>query len=286
MLSDQLLQMSVNGLMIGLVYALIALGLTLVFGVMRIVNFAHGELYMLGAFAIYQIYGVWHVNFLVALLITAILLGFAGVLIEKVLLSRLQTEFLASFIVTLGLASFLQAVVLLIFGLAEQGVPAVLPGVVRIGGVSLSLERLVLIPVSLVLIAGTMLFVHRSRAGRAMRAVSMDQDAAALYGVDIGRTRAICMALGAGLAGVAGALVAPLFTVNPHMGGEPLLKGFIIIVVGGMGSIHGALLAGILLGLVEAFGTTLWGAPAAYIASFLVLIGFLLFRPNGLFGKA
>ena len=277
--------MTINGLMLGLVYSLIALGLTLVFGVMRIVNFAHGELYMLGAFITYYLYGEWKLNFVLTLLIAVLAMGVLGIIIERVFLKNLRAEFMASFIVTLGLATFLQSAALLAFGLSEKGVPAVLPGVVRFAGVSLSLERLMLIPVSLALIIAVSLYVQKTRAGRAMQAVSSDPEAAALYGVNIARTSSLCMAVGCALAGAAGALIAPVFSVNPHMGEDPLFKGFIIIVVGGLGSIPGALLAGIMLGCLEAFGTTLFGAPIAYIMSFLVLIGFLLFRPRGFFGK-
>lgn len=285
MTSQQILQMTINGLMLGLVYSLIALGLTLVFGVMRIVNFAHGELYMLGGFITYYLYGEWKLNFALTLLISVVAMGVLGVIIERLFLRRLRSEFMASFIVTLGLATFMQSAALLAFGLTEKGVPTVLPGVARFAGVSLSLERLMLIPISLALIIAASLFVQKTRAGRAMQAVSSDPEAAALYGVNIAKTSSLCMAIGCALAGAAGTLVAPIFSVNPFMGEDPLFKGFIIIVVGGLGSIQGALLAGILLGCLEAFGTTLFGAPIAYIMSFLVLIGFLLFRPRGFFGR-
>jgi branched-chain amino acid transport system permease protein len=147
------------------------------------------------------------------------------------------------------------------------------------------MERLALIPISLSLIVGLNLYVLKTRAGRAMRAASSDPDAAALYGVNIVQVRSTCMAIGCALAGIAGALMAPVFSINPYMGEDPLFKGFIIIVVGGLGSIQGALLAGIMLGCLEAFGTMIFGAPVAYITSFLVLIGFLLFRPRGFFGR-
>jgi branched-chain amino acid transport system permease protein len=283
--SQQILQMAINGLMLGLVYSLIALGLTLVFGVMRIVNFAHGELYMLGGFITYYLYGEWKLNFALTLIVSVFAMALLGVIIERLFLSRLRAEFMASFIVTLGVATFLQSAALLAFGLTEKGVPTVISGVARFAGVSLSLERLMLIPVSLVLIIATALFVQKTRAGRAMQAVSSDPEAAALYGVNIARTSSLCMAIGCALAGAAGTLVAPIFSVNPFMGEDPLFKGFIIIVVGGLGSIQGALLAGIMLGCLEAFGTTMFGAPIAYIMSFLVLIGFLLFRPRGFFGR-
>ncbi len=285
MTSQQILQMAINGLMLGLVYSLIALGLTLVFGVMRIVNFAHGELYMLGGFITYYLYGEWKLNFALTLIVSVFAMALLGVIIERLFLSRLRAEFMASFIVTLGVATFLQSAALLAFGLTEKGVPTVISGVARFAGVSLSLERLMLIPVSLVLIIATALFVQKTRAGRAMQAVSSDPEAAALYGVNIARTSSLCMAIGCALAGAAGTLVAPIFSVNPFMGEDPLFKGFIIIVVGGLGSIQGALLAGIMLGCLEAFGTTMFGAPIAYIMSFLVLIGFLLFRPRGFFGR-
>jgi branched-chain amino acid transport system permease protein len=282
----QVLQMSANGLMMGLVYALVALGLTLVFGVMRVVNFAHGELYMLGAFATYLLYGEWHVPFVLTLLASILLLGLLGIVIERSLLSRLRGQFLQSFIATLGLANLLQSAALLAFGLTEKAVPTVFPGVVRLGGVSLSVERLTLVPISILLILAVSLFVGFTKPGRAMRAVANDPEAAALYGVDTARISALCMALGSALAGAAGALVSPIFSVDPTMGSEPLLKGFIIIVIGGLGSIQGALAAAITLGVLEAFGTTLFGGPAAYIAAFAALIAILLVRPTGFFGRA
>jgi len=283
---ELLIQALLNGFGLAVVYILVALGLTLIFSILEVINFAHGEFYMLGGFAAYYLSAVGGLNYVATLVLAMLLVGLAGVVAERLVFRHLRGKTLNAFIVSLGLLWVLQATAQLSFGVLDKSVPSAVSGIVRLGGVIVSRERLFVILTAVALIVGLYLFLKFTRTGQAMRAVAQDAEAAALQGVNIELTSALGFGIGCALAGAAGALLAPIFAVSPTMGALPVVKAFIIIIVGGMGSLPGAVLGGLLLGAVEGVGTLFMSSAAVNILGFLMVIAILLLRPRGLLGAA
>jgi branched-chain amino acid transport system permease protein len=282
-----LAQGGLNGVMLGLNYALIALGLTLIFGIMGIVNFAHGEMYMLGGYVAYYLFGQFGLNFFATMAGAAVIVGALGVLLEififRPLTIRPKIE-LTSLIAALGLAWVIQMLAVIAFGEQDKKVPSAFSGIINMGGVVITVERLaaILIGVSMVVILSLLLM--RTKTGRAIRAVAQDKEAAALQGVDVSRISALSFGIGCGLASVAGALVAPIFVINPSLGSEVILKAFLVVILGGMGSIPGAMLGGLVLGFIESFGCLFFSVPTVMVLTFILMIVILIVRPQGLLG--
>ncbi|PKQ10753.1 MAG: branched-chain amino acid ABC transporter permease [Alphaproteobacteria bacterium HGW-Alphaproteobacteria-1] len=280
-----LTQAGVNGLVIGTMYALMAIGFTLVFGIMRVVNFAHGEFYMAGSFIAFLTYAQWQLPFAATIVIAILLVGFVGALIEWVLIRPLRADELTGMIATLGISVVLQNSALMFFGASPRPMPEVISGLVRIGPAVFSWSRIFVI-VSAVLVIGVFwLFMQKSRTGRAMRAVAQDREAALIQGIDVERIFPLAFGISVALAAVAGALMAPVFSVSPFVGITPMLKAFIVVILGGLGSIPGAVLGGLLLGMIESFGATMLGAMIADMLQLALVIAILLIRPSGLLGR-
>jgi branched-chain amino acid transport system permease protein len=269
-----------------MVYVLVALGLTLIFSILEIINFAHGEFYMLGGYVTYYVYALFGLHYFATLVLAILTVGVAGVVAERLIFHDLRGKALNAFIVSLGLLWVMQAGAQLAFGVLDKPVPSAFSGVVRLFGLVMSVERVVVTVSAIVLIVALYLFLRFSRPGRAMRAVAQDPDAAALQGVNIDMVSALGFGVGCALAGGAGGLLAPLFAVSPAMGALPVVKAFIIIIVGGMGSLPGAVLGGLLLGGVEGLGALFMGSAAVNILGFVMVIVVLLVRPRGLVGGA
>lgn len=282
------IQCIMNGLMSGMIYILIALGLTLVFGIMHIVNFAHGEMYMLGAFAVWWLAGSIGLNFGLSFVASLAMLFLFGMLLEALLFSRFPGRggLLPSLIICLGLVSILPNVISLIFGPYTTKVPTIIKGSQRIGALFVSNERLVVIGAAAMLLILLTLFIGRTRTGKAMRASEQDPEAAMLQGVSMPQVRLICMGLGCLLAAAAAGLVSPIFAASPWMGGPVIMKSFIIIIIGGMGSIPGAMLGGLILGFFESFGTAFLNPDIVVLLAFVLVMGLLLIKPTGLLGHA
>jgi branched-chain amino acid transport system permease protein len=282
-----LLQGGLNGVMLGLNYALIALGLSLIFGIMGIVNFAHGEMYMLGGYVAYYLVGRFGLNFFVTIVAAVIMVGLLGVFLEKVLfrpLTMRPKEALTSLIAAVGLAWVLQMLAVICFGDLDRNVPSAFKGIIRMGGVVITKERLATIIIGIALIVLLNLFLLRTRMGRAIRAVAQDKEAAALQGVQVGRVSSLSFGVGCALASAAGALMAPIFSINPFLGGEVILKAFLVVILGGMGSIPGAMLGGLVLGFTESFGSLFFTVPTVSVITFILIIIILIVRPQGLLG--
>ncbi len=277
-------QTLVNGLQLGVVFVLIALGLTLVFSIMHIINFAHGEFYMLGGYALFYFFAQFGVNYFVAIVISMLLVGLIAVLIERGVFRPLRDFPLRALVASLALVMLLQGAGLLGFGPEDRGVPAVVTGTLALGGTIFAKERLMVMGIAGLLVVLLYLFLHRMKLGWAMRAVAQEKEAAALQGISVNRTSAIAFGLGCALAAGAGALAAPMFYIHPFMGSMPVMKAFVVIILGGLGSIPGAVAGGLILGLVESFGTTFAGGVVSSMLSFLILILVLIIRPTGLFG--
>jgi branched-chain amino acid transport system permease protein len=281
-----LVQSAVIGVSIGSIYILMALGLTLMFGMMHIINFAHGAVYMLGAFVIYYVFFQGGVPYFAAFVLAMVLLGAFGYLVERSVYRPVKGGIEPTLVALLALTTFLQAAGYPLFGQLDKHVPPVFPGTRSVFGVMISVERLMIIPLAAILVIGLYLFINKTRLGAAMRAIEQDREAAALQGVNVNMVNGLAFAIGFALAAAAGALMAPIFKLDPMMGEQPLLKAFIIIILGGLGSVPGAILGGIMLGLVDSIVATALGAEPAFLLSFVFIILLLLWKPTGLFGHA
>ena len=276
----------IYGLSAGSVYMLIALGLTLLFGMMKVINFAHGAVYMLGAFVVYYFVARLGLPYAVVLILVFIFLALFGLVVERSLYRPLRGSLEAALVMFLGLAILLESTGFLAFGVTLKSVPTVFPGMVNVGFVSISVERIALIPITAVLLLGFYFLLYRTRYGKAMRAISQDTGAAALQGINVHRIRALAFALSFALAGIAGALVAPMGFISPIMGARPLLMSIIIIILGGLGSLRGAIVAALIVGVFESIATIVIGGEMGYLSLFVFILVFLIFRPAGLFGHA
>jgi branched-chain amino acid transport system permease protein len=253
---------------------------------MRILNFAHGDLYMLGAMFTWWALMTTGLPFIPSLLIGIAIVSVIGVLIERVFLRPLGGDVLAGLVMSIGLGLVIQTSTALLGGSDLKRYSFPLQGTLSIGPTNLSMERLM---ITVLGIGGSVVFyllLQRTKLGRAIRAVAQDHDAATLQGINPSTIRTIAMVLGTAIAAMGGALSGSMFGVEPFMGGGPLLFSFIVIVLGGLGSIEGTFLAGLLLGLAESFITIYIGATEAAMAGFIVLYVTLLLRPNGLLGRA
>ena len=279
-----LVQSILNGLAAGWIYVLVALGLTLVFGIMNIVQFAHGEIYMLGAYCSYFLIKLFGFSFWEALPITVIVIGLLGIVLEKLFFRPFRGRFELSIIVAVGLMVLLQTTAVVGFGTDTKSMPGIFPGVLSVSGVTLSWDRLLAIVVGIILVVALFLLIQRTKMGQAMVAVSQDPYAASLQGIDVNRISVIAMVIGCALAAIAGSLMGSIFSTSPFMGTSAITKGIAVIILGGLGSIPGAIAGGLILGLIDGLVPPLLSPTMAGIVGIGVIIIVLLFRPRGLFG--
>ena len=278
----------INGLRTGSIYALIAIGYTMVYGIAKMINFAHGDIIMVGAYALYFSISVLGLPVPIALLITVIICGVLGVMIEKVAYKPLRSAPpLAVLITAIGMSFFLQSASLLIFGSTPIPFQSVIPNVnISIGPVVISSITVVTLIVTAIVMILLTLFVNKTKLGSAMRAVSEDKGAAELMGINVNSTISMTFAIGSALAAVAGVLyICQYQSMKPTLGALPGIKAFVAAVLGGIGSIPGAMIGGILLGLIESVSKAYISTELADAIVFGVLIVVLLFRPSGLLGK-
>jgi len=284
-------QVVVNGLYLGAQYALIALGLTLIFALMNVLNFAHGQLYVLGGFVTYTIYGQLKLPFVVALIAAAVTLAIVGALIERFLFRtviRRSAREESTMLLAAGIAFFLDAVILLVFGEKQRGVPKIIDGVFNWDfRVIMPYDRILVGFLAILSIVAFVLYMQYSKTGRAMRALAQDRVAAQLMGVNVDRYSMIGFALGALLAGVVGGLLVTITGVNSGIGGPISIKAFMMVMIGGAGVISGAIAGGFILGMLESVGLTVLHSygDITYLVIFASLMVFLSIRPQGLMGK-
>jgi branched-chain amino acid transport system permease protein len=280
-----LAQTVVNGLMVGMIYVLMAIGFTMVFGIMRIVNFAHGEFYMVGAFLFAILYGSNELPFVVSVALAVAATALLGLVMERVVFRRFRGNELNGMIASVGVALIIQNSALLIWGPSSRTVPPVVSGVLSIGGIVFPWSRLVVIVGALAAVVALNLLVAHTRIGRAMRAVAQDAEIAQAQGIRVEVIFPMAFVIGVSLAAFAGVLMAPVLSVSPFIGLAPTLKAFVIVVIGGLGSVPGAVAGGLLIGLIESFAGTFVSASLAEILQFLVVIAVVLLRPQGLLGR-
>jgi branched-chain amino acid transport system permease protein len=283
-------QVIANGLYLGAQYALIALGLTLIFGLMNVLNFAHGQMYVLGGFITYFVYGQLGLPFFLAVIASGVTLAIIGALMERYLfrtvIKRSHREE-STMLLAAATAFFFDAVILLVFGEKQRGVPKIVKGVFNNFGVILPYDRIAVGALAAVFIIGFILFMKYSKPGRAMRALAQDRTAAQLMGVEVDRYTMIGFAMGAMLAALAGGLLVAITGVNSGIGGPISIKAFMMIMIGGAGVAGGAIAGGFILGMMESVGLTVLReyGDVTYLVIFAALMVFLAIRPNGLMGK-
>jgi branched-chain amino acid transport system permease protein len=289
-----------NALVIGTLYALMALGLSLIFGVLKLVNFAHGESLMVGGYLYYFLGTSFIVNSLglplpIALIATIPLAYIFGIILEKVFLRSAYVRKMARYdeyviLVTFTLGIFLQNLALPIFGPYNRQAPAIFKGRIRVGELIIAGDRITAAMIAFIVIGILLFFLYRTYLGKGLRAVAQNPGAASIVGMKVSRMRGMAFGIGVSLAGIAGALLGPIFLVNPGMGIPFAVKAFVIVVLGGMGSIIGTIVGAFILAIVESFGSILLPDPSRALAykdayGLLLLVLILLVRPQGLFGE-
>ena len=285
---EQILQQLANGLILGSVYALLALGYTMVYGIIKLINFAHGDIYMIGAFMGYYLINTLHLNFFVALILSMVGTAILGVVIEFLAYRPLRNSTrIAALITAIGVSFLLEYGMVFFVGANTRSFPQVIETVrYTIGPVSISNIQLMIFGISILLMVGLQFIVQKTKMGKAMRAVSVDSDAAQLMGINVNRTISFTFALGSALAGAAGVLIALYYnSLEPLMGMAPGIKSFVAAVLGGIGIIPGAALGGFVIGLLETFATAVELSDFRDAIVYAILIIILLVRPAGILGK-
>jgi branched-chain amino acid transport system permease protein len=279
----------VTGLLRGGLYALMAVGLALVFGVMNICHFAHGEYYVLGAYAAYFAFVTYGLNPIASILIAAVLSFFAGALSDRLffypLRKRSKGEWVMNaFLLTAGLSVVLQSVYRLVFGNRYRGITSYWDASIEIFGMTIALDRVMAFVIALLAIAGMWFFLQRTRIGRAIRAVSQDETGAMLVGINLDRIQTLTFALGSMLAGLGGASLLSLSPAYPNGGNKPLIASWFVVTIAGLGNVEGAVVGGFIVGLFESVSYFYLGQGWQEVASLALLILLLMFKPTGLFG--
>ena len=285
---DQFLQQMVNGISLGSIYALIALGYTMVYGIIKLINFAHGDVYMIGAYIGFAATTYANLGFIPALIISMIACAVLGIVIEKVAYKPLRhSSRIAVLITAIGVSLLLEYVMMFFVGAEVRSYPKVLSDAAyNLGPVRISMQQIYIVATAIALMILLQFIVHKTKTGKAMRAVSVDSDAAQLMGIRVDKTISFTFAIGSAFAGAAGVLVGIYYnSIDPLMGIMPGLKAFVAAVFGGIGSIPGAMIGGLSIGIMETlvsgYGNSMYRDAAVF--AFLIII--LIFKPTGLLGK-
>lgn len=281
------LQIVTNGLLLGGLYALLAVGLTLIFGVLRVVNFAHAEFMMLGMFGTYWIWRLAGIDPYLAVLLVVPLIFALGIIVDRLVLQRtIGAPEVTVVFATLGLSILMQNAALTMWTADIRSVTTDYSGMVfRAGGVRISVPMAISFVVAMLAAAALWLFLTRTLYGKAVQAVAQNREAAALMGIDVRRVYMWTFATAVAAAGAMGGLIAPLFTVYPTVGTSYIVAVFVIVVLGGLGSVPGAVLAALVIGLTEAIAGYLLGTAWAELATFIIFLAVLIARPQGFFGR-
>lgn len=275
-----------NGLVIGSTYVLLALGVTLIYGLLNIINFAHGEIFMLGAYFAFVCVTMWGLSYWLTAILVMVLCGILYVVLDQVAFRKVRGFELGPLITSIGVSIFLQNLALILFGGDPRQLPTPYSDVILdYGLLSFSVQRFLIIPAAFVTIIGLYLLIEKTTIGRAIRAVSQDRQVASLMGINSANVIMFTFAIAGVLVAIPSVLVSPLFYIFPLMGVTLTLKAYIIVVMGGFGNMLGTIIAGMILGITESmvagFGASRW----IDAVSFIVLVGFLLVRPYGLIGE-
>jgi len=283
---EVLTQTIVNGIVLASIYILVALGFALIFSVMQVLNFAHGAIYMAGAYVCY----FWGTTFglppWAAIVMSAVVLAVFGMLLERFCFRILEKDFNRTLMFALALIVMLQTAADVTVGAYVKRVPSVLPGLIRIGGsITMSKERIIACVIAVFLLLAVTLLIKKTLLGRQMRGVAQDRDAASLHGINVHRIAGIAFGLSAGLAAVAGGLMGSIISLNTYMGDAMLVKAITLVIIAGMGSLGGLLVSGLIVGFIDAVLPIFIGGAGSEVVAFACAIVILLIRPSGLFGQ-
>ncbi|SHH90306.1 MULTISPECIES: branched-chain amino acid ABC transporter permease [Clostridium] len=284
----ELLQQIINGLALGSVYALLAIGYTMVYGIIKLINFAHGDIYMIGAFAGFYASANLGLSLVPTLVVSMVAAALLGVIIEKIAYKPLRNSpRIALLITAIGMSLLLEHGMRFLVGPNPKPFPDLFPvGTVDIGPLHINGKILLMLGVSAILVLLLQYIIYKTKVGKAMRAASQDMEAASLMGINVNTVISLTFAIGSALAGIAGVLVAITYpTIDPYMGMMPGLKAFVAAVLGGIGSIPGALLGGILMGSIETLTKAYISTSLSDVVAFSLLIIILLVKPTGLLGE-
>jgi len=283
---ETLIQSFANALVLGSIYAMVAVGLALAFGVMQMANFAHGELFMAGAYVVYVLYSLAGLPFFIAVIAAFPIVALLGVLFERAIFRPTRGNVLAGFMATAGAGFIMQVLVGQQWGVGlMRSVSVPYKGSAELLGAAVSWQRLVIIPATILMVGGLWFFLKKVKAGKALRACAQDTEAAVLQGISINKMTMLAMFLSGGFAGVGGALMAPIIPVTPYMGHVYAVTAFIVVIVGGMASIEGAVLAAFILGFIHTFVSTLYDSVTATMVGVLFMAVVLIVKPTGLLGN-
>jgi branched-chain amino acid transport system permease protein len=286
MIGGLIIQMVITGVAMGITYMIMASGLTLIFGIMRQVNNAHGVLCAFGALTTYTFVYKFGVNFFLALLLVGLIFGLFGIIFERVILKPVRDLWLVGFLVTTGFWFILEGLGWVVFGTVPQHISLPVKGFLQFGSVRISIEKLMIIGIGVLVMLLLNYLVHGLAIGRQMRAVQEDPEAAKLQGINADQVCSVAFFIGCSLPAIAGGLLISMFVLDVGSGLMVLLKTFLIIGIGGLGSIPGAIVAGLLLGFSDSFLGTLLGSEVAYSAAFAIMLVVLAIKPMGLLGTA
>ena len=279
----------IDGLIQSCTYMTMAFGMVLVFSILGILNWAHGQFYMLGAFIVYYAITAAGIPFPISLLISAVVIGGLGILVEKFIIERVNVPGgygpLYVTVATIALIFFFEGAASMIFGMQDKGLAMVLPGVLDLGSFSVSYQKIAVVIFTLAIMLAMYIVLNRTRVGLAIRAAAQEPGAASLYGISVERLSLIVMGIGCALAAMAGSLMAPVYVVNPFIGGIPMIMSLLAIVIGGLGSLTGAIVGGLILGFLNSV-VAYHLSYFSEVVLFVLVIFILLVRPQGLFGAS
>ena len=282
-----IIEQLINGLGSGCMYAIIASGLTLIWGTMKMLNFAHGEFYMLGGYVLFFSTTAFGLPPIVGLCLGVGIVFLLGMLAEKLVIHPLLDKpgwELSPLVVTVGLSIFLQNLALRLWGERFKNVPYFIDGTQEFLGFRMANQRIFIFAVTAVVMLGFWLFIKKSKFGFGLRATAQDRDAALIVGINVKRIYTLTFGLSCSMAGLAAVLLSPIFAINPWMGANAVLKGFITVVLGGLGSFEGAILGGVILGIAESIAVLVFSSEWKDVVAFAIFILVLIIRPSGLFG--
>lgn len=272
----------IDGLIQSCIYMTMAFGMVLVFSILGILNWAHGQFYMLGAIAVYFAVKAAGIPFPISILLTGLLIAGLGIMVKKFVIDRVQGDLYVT-VATISLIFFFEGAASMIFGMEDRGLSTVLPGVLDLGSFSVSHQKMAVVIFTLVIMIAMYIVLKRTKIGLAIRAAAQEPAAASLYGISVERLSLIVMGIGCGLAAMAGGIMAPVYSISPFMGGIPMIMSLLAIVIGGLGSLTGAIVGGLILGFLNSV-IAYYLSYFSEVVLFLLVIVILLVRPQGLFG--
>ncbi len=278
-------QTIINGFVLSSIYILVALGFALIFSVMQILNFAHGSIYMAGAYVCYFWGAALGVPPWVAVLLSAVVIALFGIFLERYCFRRLEKDFNRTLMFALALIVFIQTSADVTVGAYVKTLPSIFPGLTRFGGVIMSKERIVVCVIAICLLLAMTYLIRKTGLGRRMRGVAQDREAATLQGINAHGVAALAFGISAGLAAIAGGLMGSIISLNTYMGDAMLTKAITLVIIAGMGSIGGLFVSGLIVGFIDAILPIFIGGPASEVVAFGFAIAILLVRPQGFFGQ-